>query len=829
MKVSRTTADQIPPASRRPSPADFRRVWRPLSLLLLLLLLGLGPAAYAQTGAVRGTLREVGTDQPISFANVVLLRAADSSFVAGAQASATGAFSVEPVPLGRYVLRATAVGYRPGRRAVALTAAAPALALGTLRLRAATTKLQDVVVTAERPVVSDYLDKKVIDVTKDLTVTGGTALDVLQNVPSVSVDQNGAVSLRGSSGVTIFIDGKPTGTTLDQIPAGTIQSIEVITNPSARYDASGAGGILNIILKKEKRDGLNGQAGVDLGTGNKYNASLLLNYRRGKVNAFASYDRRRDRRWLRAALDQTTRDADTTLVLRQDRTGVSDRTSHSVRLGLDYALTPEQTLTLAVQPRFNPQTVTERLVSRQVNATAGDRLVPSGTTNRANTTRGTFRSADVTLDYRRTWARQPGRELTASAVYTPLRAENAVASRIAYPVDHAVVGQQQTTINRTNQAAAQVDYMRPLGEQSRLEAGLRSTWRRYDLDYQFSRTPALPFNPSNRFLYRQYVQAAYGLYAGTLGKLSYQAGLRAEQTSLNGRQLATGEQFAQHYFNLFPSGVLAYDFPHEQRLQLSYSRRIERPDAGDLNPFTDRSDQFNLVTGNPRLLPEYVHAVELGDQLTFAHDRTLSATAFYRLETNTAQGFRRVVTDSLTGNLITSTTRQNLGRETSVGLELVGSTPVTSFWKLNATASTFRRLIRGAAGGTVINTASQVYTARLNNSFAPTKRLTLQLALNYRSPVNTAQGQRLARYNVDGAARYNVLGERGTLTLRVADIFNTLRYNNTSFGTDFATISYFKRESRIAFLGFTYRFGQNQSARSTRKEEGGDDGGGGFE
>ncbi|RZK46382.1 MAG: TonB-dependent receptor, partial [Hymenobacter sp.] len=369
------------------------------------------------------------------------------------------------------------------------------------------------------------------------------------------------------------------------------------------------------MLKKERRNGLNGQLSATAGTGDKANGSLSLNYRRGRANFFGSYDFRRDRRQIHGTLDQTTAANGATLLLHQDRQGINLQTSHAVRLGLDYDFTAEQSLTLAVQPRFNPTAADETLDSRQVNTTAGDQPVVAGTSHRGNATTGTFRSADVTLDYRRTWAQHEGRELTASAVYTPLLADNNVASNILY-LDNSLVAQQQRTANHTTQATAQVDYVRPLGAKSRLEAGARSSLRRYDIDYIFSSVPALAFNPSNRFVYGQYVQAAYGLYSNAWGKLSYQAGLRAEHTTITGNQQTTGEQFAQHYLSLFPTAVLAYDLPHDQRVQLSYSRRIGRPDAGEVNPFTDRSDQLNLQTGNPQLLPEFVNSFELGDQLT---------------------------------------------------------------------------------------------------------------------------------------------------------------------------------------------------------------------
>jgi len=842
-------ADKVPNGA--PGPINTAAVMRPhrarqiaISEMLLklffrraapLLLLLIALTAHAQTGTIRGTLLDAASGQALPFANVLLRRAADSTVATGAQGSEAGGFVLGPVPPGQYVLQASAVGYRTGRRALTLSTAAPALDLGALRLRAVAAQLADVVVTAERPVLSQTPDKQVIDVSKDLTATGGTALDVLQNVPSVSVDQTGAVSLRGSSGVTVFIDGKPTTTTLDQVPASAIQSIEVITNPSARYDAAGAGGILNLVLKKERRAGLNGQAALNAGTGDKASTALSLNYRRGKVNVFGSYDFRRDRRRLSGTLDQATSYRDTTLVQQQSRRAVSVQQSHVLRLGLDYALGPGQTLTLAVQPRFNPLTVSEELNSRQVNASHGDRPVGSGTSQRRNATTGTYRSADVTADYRRAWAADQtqlaGRELTASVIYTPGLAETAVASDNFFPLDNSRVGQQQLTSNRSTAATGQVDYSHPLSERSHFEVGLRAAYLRYDLTYRLSRQPALAFDPSNEFVYHQLVPAVYGQYAGARDKFTYQLGLRAEQTRIRGEQVSTGQTTPQRYFDLFPSATLAYELPRERRVQLSYSRRVQRPDAEELNPFTDRSDPLNLVTGNPNLLPEYTHALELGGQQSWDGGRSLGATAFYRLETNTAQRFRLVFLDPLTGQLATNSLRQNLGQETSYGLELVGASPLTGFWKLNGTASTFRRLIVGAAAdGTPINTSSQVFSARLNNNFALSKKLGVQLALNYRSPVNTAQGTRYANFNVDLAARRTLLSaDRGTFTLRVSDVFNTLRFDADAFGPGLSTQSRLKRESRIVFLGFAYRFGRDGEGAKTKRREERDDAGGGFE
>ena len=819
---------------------SVKRITAPLALLALLSVPAL---AQAQTGAVRGTLLDAATSQPIPFASVVLRHLPDSAVVADGQTTEAGAFALQNLRLGSYVLRANVLGYRVGRREVSLTTALPVAQLGTLRLRPAATQLTEVVVQGERPPVSTDLDKRVVNVAKDLTAVGGTATDVLQNVPSVAVDQTGAISLRGKSGVTIFIDGKPTGaaggggsTSLDQIPASSIDRVEVITNPSARYDAAGSAGIINIILKKNQRDGLNGVASGGVGTRNKYNTSLTLNYRWSKLNVFGSYDFRHDQRFTQGSLDQTTSgpvlDPATgqpttsthSLYLSQTRDGLARQTSHAVRLGFELALPHDQTLTLAAQPRFNSTQADETIVSRQQDQTL-NQPVYLGTSDRQNTSPGHNNSADFTLDYRRLWPARPGRALTAGAVYTPLSADNALAGDLRYPGDGARATQQQDVRTYLHQGAAQVDFTQPLGEKGRFETGAKSTWQRSDNRYDFSSTatsasPALA--QQSVFLYQEYVQALYASLGGERGKLHYQGGLRLEQTNTHGQQQLTGQEFSRSYLNLFPSGTLAYDLAREQQVQLSYSRRVQRPNQGELNPFLDRADPLNLRAGNPALLPEYVSQTELGYQKGFANKASLALTGFYSHETQTITSYRQVISDPLTGNQVTSTSRLNIGQETNYGLELVGALPLAAWWKISGSASGFRRIVRTSAlANSDFTNSSLVGTARLNSTFTPAKKLDVQVSLNYRSPVATAQGRRLTSFNTDLAAKYSFLAQdRGTLTLRVSDVFNTLQFNFLAYGPGLDATSYNKRESRVAFLNFSYRFGRDgEAAKSKRKEE----------
>ena len=809
-------------------------------LLWLVVLLPLAAQAQ-QAGTVRGSLLD-DARQPVPFAGVVLLRAADSTQVSGAQTLEDGSFVLSKVPFGLYSLRVVALGYRAVRRSVSLTTAAPEVAVGAVQLVAASTRLGAVTVQGERAVVQDGLDKKVINVAKDLTSVGGTAVNVLQNVPSVAVDQNGTVSLRGTPNVTIYINGKPTGAAgggralnLDQIPASQIDRVEVMTNPSARYDAEGGGGIINLILKKPAGDGFNGQAAGTVGTGDKYNGSVSLNRRLGKANYFGSYDYRQDHLTNRYSTDQYsgTDDRSTTAALVYvNRVGTL---THAWRVGLDFNPSPEQTITLAAAPRLNtvatPEQQTGRLATTVRRAGQPDQLTLTDVYSR-NYTAARTTAADFSVDYRRTWAARKGRELTSSVVFTPVDGDQRV-EQLLNPGQPTALQQQQRTTFAIRQGAAQLDYVQPFGKKGRVETGVKTGYRSTDgtLDFlQAANGADLEHRAalSNSYRYEEYIPAVYGQVQNELGPFTLQAGLRAEYTATAGQLRTTGQEFARSYFNLFPSATVARALPRDQRLQLGYTRRINRPDLPLLLPFPNYSDPRNFRVGNIRLQPENIHALELGHQRAWG-GATLTSTLFFRQTNNSIQRYREVDTAATRlnaqGNLatqnaaITRTTYTNVGHSRSYGLELSLNLPLAKWWRVAANGSLYGNEVSSLLG-TEVDNRNLAYTGRLNTTLTPAKSFDVQLTGTYRSrQVGVMAGALAEVYYVDVALKKDVLNGRGSFSLRVSDVFNTQRIHADAYAPGLTFDFTKKTETRIGFLTFTYRFGNDQPARRPRRDQ----------
>ncbi|MBD2714971.1 TonB-dependent receptor [Microvirga sp. STR05] len=798
----------------------------------------LAAAAQQPTGSVSGTLLDQTNGQPLPFANVVVLRAQDSTFVSGAQTGENGTFELASLGLGTYLLKASAIGYQGFRRPIALTSANPTLRLGTLKVAPTATQLNGVTVTGERAAVEESLDKKVINVEKDLSSVGGTAVNVLQNVPSVAVAPDGTVSMRGSSNITILIDGKPSqsansgagGNRLEQIPASSIEKVEVVTNPSARYDAAGSGGVINIILKKQKKDGWNGQASATLGTRDKYNGSLSLNRRAGKMNWFGSYNLQDNRYRSTSRTDQTSTVEGTTLLINQDGLNQRHNVNHSGRLGFDYTISPEQTLTLTVEPNLNRGLNTGTQLADIRSAQGSDRIGSAFkvTEDVSNT--------DASLDYRRTWEAHKGRELTANIAYTNLDADVVVGQRNTFGSEDLREWKQDLHVD-LNAAAYQADYVHPIGEKARFEAGVKGQVMLNDGTDDFLRqnsdTPGYERLADRSFAYsfREYQQAGYATYQQTMGKWSAQGGLRAEYTNTSGEVEGGKGPFRLSYLNLFPSATVARTLSTaDQRVQLSYSRRLNRPGFMQLLAFPLYQDQRSYRIGDPTLRPEYINAFELGHQMTMGQT-SLNTTLFYRQTNNAIQRLTRVDEEAtrLYGNgaVVTGSYSDNFGQATSMGAELSLNHPLAKWWRLTASGSLFQTNVTAATGNeTSRRTLSG--TGRLMNTFNPTPKLDVQLTGNYRAAAITSQGRIAPVGSVEVALRQRLFGDRAALTLRVSDIFNTQRNLTEVYAAEnnFQATYYNKWETRVGYLGFSWYLGSTKPPKKIESQPQG--GGGGF-
>lgn len=580
------------------------------------------PAQQAQTGKLFGRLTDA-QGKPVSYATVTLLRA-DSSVVNGDLSKDNGSFTIEPTGTGRFRLRISAIGFQPKTvDNIILTGESSEKDLGKLALTALATQLKELQVTGERPLMEMSVDKKTFNVEKNITTAGGSASDVLQNVPSVSVDVDGNVSLRGKGNVTILIDGKPATllggdavSALQSLPAASIQSVEVITNPSAKYDAQGMTGIINIVTKKDNRFGMNGAITLGAGTRDKYNGSLNLNLRNKKWNVFVNSNFR-----LNSNYNYTTNDL---------HPRYSDTSSHSFEnnhrqfngwfnsLGAEYTINNNNSITLTENINLMNFSGAGPAIY-QVYGPAGNTLLEQ---RRYTTGGGGPLSLSTSLDYKHKFHKEK-QELTANATF----AQSWIKRKQEYMTD-SFDSNEQPISGTTRQTApasgsntslnAQADFTTPfLTAKGKLDAGVKA-----QLFWFESGNAPLVTDPAgqtkvdsvllNGYNYSQKTYAAYLNYSDQKGNLAYQAGLRMEDAVYEGtiRQL-NGKKYSNDFLNLFPSVFLSYKLPKEQSIYLNYSRRTNRPDFRQLMPYLDLSNPQDTSMGNPDLKPEFINNTEL--------------------------------------------------------------------------------------------------------------------------------------------------------------------------------------------------------------------------
>ncbi|MEL6591698.1 MAG: TonB-dependent receptor [Bacteroidota bacterium] len=785
---------------------------RLLLLGLCLSILG-GAASQNASFQLSGRILDAETDQGIGFVQLKLLQLADSSFVSGAISEAGGEFRVTVPRDGEYLLESLAEGYEP--QVQTIQAFREAAELPAIRLAVKSSTLSTVEISAEKSVVELDLDKRVYNVSQDLSNQGASAAEILGNLPSVSLSPEGQVRLRGSSDVRILIDGKPSGLIgpdgegLAQLQGTLIESVEVITNPSARYEAEGSGGVINIVLKKDRKQGFNGSIDLTAGYPTNLIATLNLNYRVKKVNFFINYGFGYRVNPYRGTVYQEVYAGDTTFLSLQTSRGQFQGLVNNIRGGMDYYFDEKNILTAAYRfRRTDGQRFSYFRYEDYLFTTANPTLI----TEREQEEVESEPYSEYALTYEKQFARE-GQELTADVRYLNYW-EN---SDQVYPETSWLPGesreQGETFVQRAvndefeNQYLIQVDYIHPFGVEGSIEGGVRLSFRDMTNDYLATEEQAdgewLPLPEfDNVFQYNENVQAVYAIVGNKLPKLSYQLGLRAESTEIRTELEKTKETNDRSYRNLFPSGLLAWHLPRQNDLQLSYSRRIRRPTYRELSPFITLSDRRNFFSGNRDLNPEFSHSVELSHLKRFEQG-VLTSALYYRNSTETIQSIRLVDEDGLAQTL-----PYNLVGQNAFGFDLAFSYSLTRWWKLDANFNAFRAITDASNIAADFQSDTYSWFARQTSKFSLPANISLQFRTNYQAPELIPQGRREAIFTLDLAAKKELWARKGALTLSATNLLNTNRTISITQGEGFFTDRFSLRRPRQIDLTFTYRFNQ---------------------
>ena len=825
---------------------------------------GGGAGRQQITGRFYGKIIDDATGKGLGYATVQITgmrfdsvsRSMQPALFGGQLSENNGDFKIENIPVrGEYTLKVSFMGYTNVEQKVSFGTPGGGRPggslekdLGNIKLSGSSEVLEEVVITGEAGQLSLAIDKKIYRPDKDGVASGGTAEDALRNIPSLNVDLDGNVTLRNSA-PQIFVDGRPTNLTMDQIPADAIEQVEIITNPSAKYDASGAGGggILNIVLKKERRIGYNGsvRAGVDMR--GRFNFGGDINAREGKFNAFLGGNINQRRNISTGATDRQNFFTNPQTTIGQDNESINDGMFLSGRGGIDWFINNRNTLTLSGNiygGRFDGDEDIDILTDTLLNS----EIIGSSSSLRNNDTERGFQNAGAQLLYKRLFPVE-GREFTADVNFNRSKNDRNNYFTTDYLQPEFQSKQQQQGVGSTDLYTFQSDYVSPWGKDKKIEAGIRGSVRdfssengnfQYDYgDDQYVRVPGFADN----FTYLDQVYAGYGTLTQSFAKWGYQAGLRVESSFYEGTLVDLDTTFQNDYpFVFFPSLFLSYKLNEEDQLQLNYSRRVNRPNFFQLIPFPDFSDSLLLQVGNPNLKPEFTSSVEFSYQNIFAKGHNLLTSLYFRQ------------TDDLITSYQFTAFDENLDRETVVqsyinaissrafGLEI---TSRNTFWKLVELTSNlnfFNSYVDASNVEANLTNEQFSWFIKENLNVKLPKNYTVQFSGSYQSrtalsqggggrggwgggPSSSAQGYTIPVWFVDFSIRKDLWERKANITLSVQDIFRSRKTGNYSETADFIQESWRRRDPQLVRLNFSYRFGKFDSSlfkrKNTRSEEGG--------
>ena len=796
---------------------------------------GMGGPGAPKIGTITGTVLDDSTSKPVPFAAVAMVHLPDSTVKGGTMTDEKGRFNVAELPPGAYLVRVSFIGYRTRLVPVERITPENPLRLNVMvRLKSSASMLKEVAIAADQPEYLNSIDKKVYNVDKSIVATGGTVTDVLQNIPSVAVDIDGNVALRGSENVTILIDGKPSGmlgndrrAVLQQIPASAVDQIEVITNPSAKYDAEGMAGIINIKTKRDKFQGTNGSVSAGIGTNDKYNFSVSGNDRTAKRNIYLNYNRRNEHRYNYGDGTQQYLSANP-YSWKSHNEGNNASSMNNIRVGTDLYLSPLNTLSISgggsIRSEIHPDHVNYGFYDS--NGKELDTL-PYKAFEKQNKSDESNSNLDGNIDYKHLWIKNKG-EFTSSVGYSRNKRSDD-GSYINSLYQYGQTPYQLSNNSSTFQSLiAQADLSWPFMKAGKLETGVKNSIRSIASDqsrsnYNNSTTEYVnDAHFGDHFEYNEQIIAAYSMYSGKWKKFEYNGGLRAEQTLINvdSRQ---GGRADKNYLSLFPSLFIKYHLPAEQDLQVSYSRRINRPDGRQLNPFTDFADSLNIRKGNPYLNPEMIHSMELSYEKNWKGN-SFTATLYYRHTTDLISRYRTLDTTTA----IAVMTMVNYSSSDNIGCESVLRFQLGNFGSVMGSFNLFRNTINGQNVSPELQSQSTQWFTRLNFNGKITYTTSLQLTGNYIAPTIYPNGAVKGMSGVDAGLRQDLWKGKGSLTLNVTDIFFTRKMNIHNYASYFDYRGIRVRESRVGMLTLSCRFGKmdnSQRRKGKTSDQRGSDGG----
>ncbi|MBC7846380.1 MAG: TonB-dependent receptor [Flavobacterium sp.] len=784
--------------------------------IILLCVLGTAFSVYAQnpvkpivaeeSGSILGKVLDKKTNLPLQYVNVLIKE--DTKIITGEITNDKGNFIIKNLGFKNYTLEIQYIGYKPIIKKVLITPQNKSVDLKTITIEEDATQLSEVDIVQERSIIEQKTDRKIINIGKDLLSAGATAAEIMNNIPSVSVDQQtNEVSLRGNSNVRILVDGKPTTVSasqlLQQIPSSSIKQIELITNPSAKYNPEGMSGIINIVLNKNSKIGFNGNlnGGITYGNTPKFNGSTDMNYRNGKFNLYGNYGLNSGKQARYGYVQLLEPGEENYQKFDFDNT----TTSNLVKVGFDFYLNDTNTISFYTTQNFSGTNGNSK--------TTIDFLDPSKTDiNQLYNSKEDNYTQTYNLDYKKNFKKE-GHTLELEANYS--NGDEMENSYFSDPKTNDISNKGKNTL-------INLDYVNPLSETSKLELGLESRLENTKNNFQ------LDNSYNSDFTYDRKIYSGYATYSKQIGKWNLQAGARLEDYNANGLFRKVSEDdatFEDNRFTVYPSAFANYAPNDKDSYNFSVSKRVDRPSISQINPIREWSTPQIDSQGNPELNPQFTNSVE------FNYTRktkigSITSGVFYRHITNE---ITRTVFENPSSPEKMILSYDNLDDNNAYGVEVSGSLDFTKWFSANISFDAYNKTVKGYSENVYLEVNATTFNARISNTFKASKNLRFQLTGMYRGADLSIQALRKPMWKADAGSSLTVLKGNGTITARVSDVFNSMHFAfersepKTSKGQ-------FNWESQTAYIGFNYRFGSGKNKAIERKTRENNEiqGGGGF-